>query len=141
MLMKINEVKSYTFSEFREIQENKQIKTNNEVAIASKVLDHIKRNKRMYTRLVLTTALMIHFNMNFVFAGNISNSLDSTFGQLITLLKQFAKWGCLGLGLKKTIEEMLAGANFKQASTAGIQYWLAYIFIQFYPKLFDMINL
>ena len=37
--MKINEVKSYTFSEFREIQENKQIKTNNEVAIASKVLD------------------------------------------------------------------------------------------------------
>ena len=141
MLMKINEVKSYTFSEFREIQENKQIKTNNEVAIASKVLDHIKRNKRMYTRLVLTTALMLHFNMNFVFAGNISNSLDSTFGQLITLLKQFAKWGCLGLGLKKTIEEMLAGANFKQASTAGIQYWLAYIFIQFYPKLFDMINL
>ena len=141
MLMKINEVKSYTFSEFREIQENKQIKSNNEVAIASKVLDHIKKNKRMYARLVLTTALMLHFNMNFVFAGNISNSLDSTFGQLITLLKQFAKWGCLGLGLKKTIEEMLAGANFKQASTAGIQYWLAYIFIQFYPKLFDMINL
>ena len=141
MLMKINEVKSYTFSEFREIQENKQIKSNNEVAIASKVLDHIKKNKRMYARLVLTTALMIHFNMNFVFASNISNSLDATFGQLIALLTQFAKWGCLGLGLKKTIEEMLAGANFKQASTAGIQYWLAYIFIQFYPKLFDMINL
>lgn len=141
MLMKISEVKTYTFNEFREIQENKQIKTNNEVAIASKVLDHIKKNKRIYSRLVLTTALMLHFNMNFVFAGNISNSLDSTFGQLITLLKQFAKWGCLGLGLKKTIEEMLAGANFKQASTAGIQYWLAYIFIQFYPKLFDMINL
>ena len=141
MLMKINEVKSYTFSEFREIQENKQIKSNNEVAIASKVLDHIKKNKIMYSRLVLTTALILHFNMNFVFAGNISNSLDAAFGQLITLLMQFAKWGCLGLGLKKTIEEMLAGANFKQASTAGIQYWLAYIFIQFYPKLFDMINL
>ena len=141
MLIKINEVKTYTFSEFKEIQENKAIKVSNEVAIASKVLDHIKKNKRMYCRLVLTTALMLHFNMNFVFAGNISNSLDSTFSQLITLLKQFAKWGCLGLGLKKTIEEMLAGANFKQASTAGIQYWLAYIFIQFYPKLFDMINL
>ena len=141
MLMKINEVKSYTFSEFKEIQENKAIKVSNEVTIASKVLDHIKKNKRMYCRLVLTTALMIHFNMNFVFASNISNSLDAAFGQLITLLMQFAQWGCLGLGLKKTIEEMLAGANFKQASTAGIQYWLAYIFIQFYPKLFDMINL
>ena len=141
MLIKINEVKTYTFSEFKEIQENKAIKVSNEVTIASKVLDHIKKNKRIYSRLVLTTALMLHFNMNFVFAGNISNSLDSTFGLLVELLMQFAKWGCLGLGLKKTIEEMLAGANFKQASTAGIQYWLAYIFIQFYPKLFDMINL
>jgi hypothetical protein len=126
--------KSYTFAEYRAL-------TNKEYSFVEKAIDHIKRNKKLYSRLVLTTALMIHFNMNFVFASNISNSLDATFGQLISLLTDFAKWGCLGLGLKKTIEEMLAGANFKQASTSGIQYWLAYIFIQFYPKLFDMIRL
>ena len=131
MLLNKYRVKTYKFNEFRK----------EELTVTEEILSQIKKNKIMYARLVLTTALMLHFNMNFVFAGNISNSLDSTFGQLITLLKQFAKWGCLGLGLKKTIEEMLAGANFKQASTAGIQYWLAYIFIQFYPKLFDMINL
>ena len=131
MLLNKYRVKTYKFNEFRK----------EELTVTEEILSQIKKNKIMYARLVLTTALMLHFNMNFVFASNISNSLDSTFGQLITLLKQFAKWGCLGLGLKKTIEEMLAGANFKQASTAGIQYWLAYIFIQFYPKLFDMINL
>ena len=126
--------KSYKFAEYRALSQE-------DYSLAEKMLEHIKNNKIMYTRLVLITALLLHFNMNFVFASNISNSLDATFGQLIALLTQFAKWGCLGLGLKKTIEEMLAGANFKQASTAGIQYWLAYIFIQFYPKLFDMINL
>lgn len=115
--------------------------SNKEISFASKALDHIKKNKYMYARLVVTTALMLHFNLNFVFADNVGVSLDATFGQLIALLMDFAKWGCLGLGLKKTIEEMLAGANFKQASTSGIQYWLAYIFIQFYPRLFDMIRL
>ena len=67
--------------------------------------------------------------------------MDSAFNEIIGLIKDFGKYGCLGLGLKKTIEEMLAGASFKQASTAGIQYWLCYLFIQFYPKLFDMIRL
>ena len=124
----------YTYAEYRDL-------TNKEYSFVEKAIDHIKRNKRLYARLVLTTALMIHFNMNFVFASNMSSSLDSACSQLINLLMGFAKWGCLGLGLKKTIEEMLAGASFKQASTAGIQYWLAYIFIQFYPKLFDMIRL
>lgn len=122
-----------------EIIKNKY--SNKEINFASKVLDHIKSNKYMYARLVVTTALMLHFNLNFVFASGVDASLDATFGQLIALLIDFAKWGCLGLGLKKTIEEMLAGANFKQASTSGIQYWLAYIFIQFYPRLFDMIKL
>ena len=131
MLLNKYRVKTYKFNEFRK----------EELTVTEEILSQIKKNKIMYARLVLTTALMLHFNINFVFAGNISNSLDSTFGLLVELLMQFAKWGCLGLGLKKTIEEMLAGANFKQASTAGIQYWLAYIFIQFYPKLFDMINL
>lgn len=95
----------------------------------------------MYTRLILVTALLLHFNINFVFANEVGTSLDATFNQLIELLKDFAKWGCLGMGLKKLVEEMLSGANFKQASVAGMQYWLCYIFIQFYPKLFDMIKM
>lgn len=128
-------IKIYSFCEFRTQY------TSKDITLVKRVIDYLKNNKIMYTRLIVITALMLHFNINFVFANEIGASLDATFSQLIALLMQFAKWGCLGLGLKKTIEEMLAGANFKQASTAGIQYWLAYIFIQFYPKLFDMINI
>ena len=125
--------KTYSFAEYRAL-------SNKEYSFLEKAIDHIKRNKKMYKRLVVITAILINNNLAIYAESGISGALDSAFGQLISLLMDLAKWGCLGLGLKKTIEEMLAGANFKQASTAGIQYWLAYIFIQFYPKLFDMIK-
>lgn len=126
--------KSYTFAEYRAL-------TSSEYSFLEKAIDHIKRNKKMYKRLVVITAILINNNIYICQASGIGTSLDATFNQLVGMLLDLAKWGCLGLGLKKTIEEMLAGASFKQASTAGIQYWLAYIFIQFYPKLFDMIKL
>lgn len=141
MLMRINEVKIYSFKEFREIEENRKIKDVKTIDFVEKAIEHIKINKTMYTRLVFVTAITLHLNTKFVFANNIESSLDSTFTQLIELLKDFAKWGCLGMGLKRLIEEMLAGGSFKQASSAGVQYWLCYLFIQFYPKLFDMIKL
>ena len=126
--------KTYSFAEYRAL-------SNKEYSFLEKAIDHIKRNKKMYKRLVIITAILINNNLAIYAESGIGTALDSAFGQLINLLMDLAKWGCLGLGLKKTIEEMLTVANFKQASTAGIQYWLAYIFIQFYPKLFDMIRL
>ena len=126
--------KTYSFSEFRNL-------SNEEYKFIERAIDHVKKNKKMYGRLVVITAVLLHCNMNFVFADSIDASLDATFSQLITLLKDFAKWGCLGMGLKRLVEEMLAGGSFKQASVAGVQYWLIYLFIQFYPRLFDMIKL
>lgn len=131
MLLNRCTIKTYKFGEFGK----------EDLAILEKMINYIKKNKVMYARLVITVALLLHYNMNFVFANGVEASLDATFGQLINLLKDFAKWGCLGMGLKRLVEEMLSGANFKQASMAGIQYWMCYIFIQFYPKLFDMIKL
>ncbi|MGL5715065.1 MAG: hypothetical protein ACRCX2_18760 [Paraclostridium sp.] len=127
----------------REFKMNERVAcdfTVEDMSLVEKVIDHIKTKKVMYARLVVMTALMIHFNMNFAFANDIAISLDDTFGQIIDLIKEAAKWGCLGMGLKVMAEEMLSGANFKQASVAGVQYWLCYIFIQFYPQLFNMIK-
>lgn len=128
-------IRTYSFYDFRAQY------TSEDITLVNRIISHIQNNKIMYTRLILVTALLLHFNINFVFANEVGTSLDATFNQLIELLKDFAKWGCLGMGLKKLVEEMLSGANFKQASVAGMQYWLCYIFIQFYPKLFDMIKM
>lgn len=124
------------------VSENLRLaRIDNDIKFASIVLDHIKKNKGMYLRLVLITAFMLHYNINYVFADNIESSVTSTFSQLIELLKDFAKWGCLGMGLKRLIEETLSGASFKQASVAGLQFWLIYIMIMLYPMLYDMIKL
>ena len=128
-------IRTYSFYDFRTQY------TSEDITLVNRIISHIQNNKIMYTRLILVTALLLHFNINFVFANEVGTSLDATFNQLIELLKDFAKWGCLGMGLKKLVEEMLSGANFKQASVAGMQYWLCYIFIQFYAKLFDMIKM
>lgn len=128
-------IRTYSFYDFRTQY------TSEDITLVNRIISHIQNNKIMYTRLILVTALLLHFNINFVFANEVGTSLDATFNQLIELLKDFAKWGCLGMGLKKLVEEMLSGANFKQASVAGMQCWLCYIFIQFYPKLFDMIKM
>ena len=128
-------IRTYSFYNFRTQY------TSEDITLVNRIISHIQNNKIMYTRLILVTALLLHFNITFVFANEVGTSLDATFNQLIELLKDFAKWGCLGMGLKKLVEEMLSGANFKQASVAGMQYWLCYIFIQFYPKLFDMIKM
>ena len=128
-------IRTYSFYDFRTQY------TSEDITLVNRIISHIQNNKIRYTRLILVTALLLHFNINFVFANEVGTSLDATFNQLIELLKDFAKWGCLGMGLKKLVEEMLSGANFKQASVAGMQYWLCYIFIQFYPTLFDMIKM
>lgn len=133
-------INGYTVNENLKINRfNKEELTS--IKLASHILNHIKKNKGIYIRLVLITAFILHFNINFIYADSLSASLDATFEQLIVLLNGVARWGCLGMGLKKLIEEMLSGASFKQASVAGMQYWLCYIFIQFYPRLFDMIKM
>ena len=111
-------IRTYSFYDFRTQY------TSEDITLVNRIISHIQNNKIMYTRLILVTALLLHFNINFVFANEVGTSLDATFNQLIELLKDFAKWGCLGMGLKKLVEEMLSGANFKQASVAGMQYWL-----------------
>ena len=138
MLFTINKEETFSISEFKEIQANKEL-VKEELELVEMVINHVKRNKEFYTRVGITTASILSYNTTLTFASSLG--MDNSFNEIIGLIKNFGKYGCLGLGLKKTIEEMLAGASFKQASTAGIQYWLCYLFIQFYPKLFDMIRL
>lgn len=136
MLDRFHKTKTYTFSEFRILIEEGDTYDYN---LVEKFLGHVKKNKAMYLRLVFLSAIIINKNMNPVFAST-GAGLETTFEELKDLLMMFAKWSCLGLGIKRVVEEMLSGANFKQASTAGIQYWLTYIFIQVYPKLYDRVK-
>ncbi len=131
MLLNRYRVESYTLKEFREKYSSKDI------TLVERLIDNIKNNKTMYARLVFITALMLHFNIN-VYANTLEASLDSVGNQLIEMLSSVAKWACIGMGVKNMSATLLNGGNLKRASTEGIQYLLGYLFIEFYPQLFDL---
>lgn len=122
----INMYKSYTFTEYNKILEQ----------------DHInirKFNNIEYKKIILLASLCIHNNL-FIYAASEAD-ISNVAAQILSLLMVFAKYGCMCMGIKSIIENALQGADFKQATTSGLQYFLIYILLSFYPKLFTMIKL
>ena len=134
MLLNRYRVKSYTLKEFRKEH------TSEDITLVERLIDNIKNNKIMYTRLVFITSLLLHFNINFVFSNDFSTSLDAAGMQILELLMAFAKWGCIGFGVKDMIVTVLNGGNVKNAINNGLIYILAYVFISLYPQLFDLFS-
>ena len=125
-------VKYYTFSEFLHLEEE-------DLNMIEKFLDHIKRNKVVYSRLVLLVALLMK-NYNIIYAESFEVSLYNSAKQIIDMLLVLAKYSFLGLGLKEIISTMIAGGSFKDATTSGMQYLLTYVLIKLYPSLFNMFS-
>lgn len=134
MLLNKYKVKTYTFGEF-----SKEF-SKDEITLVGMIIDNIKENKLMYARLVLMTALLLHFNMNFVFANDFGASLDAAGMQILNLLMALAKWACIGMGVKDMVVTVLNGGNVKHAINNGLIYILAYVFISLYPQLFDLFS-
>lgn len=125
-------VKYYTFSEFLHLEEEN-------LNMIEKFLDHVKRNKVVYSRLVLLVALLMK-NNNIIYAESFEVSLNNSAKQIIDMLLVLAKYSFLGLGLKEIISTMIAGGSFKDATTSGMQYLLTYVLIKLYPSLFNMFS-
>lgn len=125
-------VKYYSISEFLHLEEE-------DLNIIEKLLDHIKRNKVVYSRLVLLVALLMK-NNNIIYAESFEVSLNNSAKQIIDMLLVLAKYSFLGLGLKEIISTMIAGGSFKDATTSGMQYLLTYVLIKLYPSLFNMFS-
>ena len=70
-------IRTYSFYDFRTQY------TSEDITLVNRIISHIQNNKIMYTRLILVTALLLHFNINFVFANEVGTSLDATINQLI----------------------------------------------------------
>ncbi|MEG0181645.1 MAG: hypothetical protein RR657_07100 [Peptostreptococcaceae bacterium] len=130
-------INGYTVSEHIQLKRNY---SDADISLVEKMIEHIKTNKVMYSKLVLMTALLLHYNVNFVFASDFATSLDSVGYQIVGMLMGFAKWSCIAMGTKNMVTTMIDGGNMKQAMTEGIQYWIGFLFIQFYPQLFDLFS-
>ena len=121
--------RTYTFSEYKELQELNKI---------DRILGEIKKNKKMYSKLVLTLALVL--NNHEVYAVGLESNLGGVATELISMILIFGRYGCLGMGIKAMIENMLQGANIKEATSEGLQYFIFFIVLNLYPTLFSMIK-
>ena len=144
ILVNGNTVKEMVFEkvvkvrEFKKVELVKEISFNNkEIGIANKVIEHIKRNKLAYARLVLITAIMLHFDI-VIYANGFEASLDRVGNQILNMLMSFAKWGCLAMGIKDMVTTLINGGNMKNSINSGLMYLLGYVFISIYPQLFSM---
>ena len=136
----ISELMVEKVREFRKVERIECDFTYEDMTIVEKALDHIKRNKGLYMKLVIFSAKLLNYNMTFIYAGSFGSSLNQVGNTIVGMLLDVAKWGCIGMGLRNMIITLINGGNIKQAMTEGIQYWMGYLFIQFYPQLFDLFS-
>lgn len=125
-------MKSYSFKEYTLISEN-------DCTLIEKFLNNLKMNKKEYKRIIVLIAIFMNKNL-ISYCITTETEISNVATQILSLLMVFAKYGCMCMGIKSIIENALQGADFKQATTSGIQYFLIYILLSFYPKLFSMIR-
>ena len=123
-------METYTISEFLH-------KDKYDINAIDKFIGNLKKNKKEYARLVFLLAISIPKP---IFAQNNDMGLGDVAYEIIHMVLVFAKYGCLGKGILCMTNEMLAGANLKEASSAGLQYFIFYIILNIYPRLFSMVK-
>lgn len=130
MLFKKYCTESYTVSEFMQLD-------NKDLNVIDKFIGNLKKNKKEYARLVFLLAITVPKNS---FAATNDMGLGNVAYEIIHMILIFAKYGCLGKGIICMTNEMLQGANLKEAFSEGIQYFIFYIVLNLYPRIFDMIK-
>lgn len=116
--------------------------TMEEIRLFDKALAHIKKNKSMYLKLVILLALTLDRSALTSFAATASfdKNLTIIWDKIKVLLFSAAKFSCMGLGIKEMAICFIDGGNIKEASYAGMNYWLGYIFLQLYPSLYTLVE-
>ena len=123
-------METYTISEFLH-------KDELDLNAMDKFLGNLKKNKKDYAKLVFILAVSIPKSS---YAVTNDMGLGDVAWEIVHMIMVFGKYGCLGKGMLCMCQEMLQGANLKQAFGEGIQYFIFYIILNLYPRIFDMIK-
>ena len=123
-------METYTISEFLH-------KDELDLNVMDKFLGNLKKNKKEYAKLVFILAVSIPKSS---YAVTNDMGLGDVAWEIVHMIMVFGKYGCLGKGMLCMCQEMLQGANLKQAFGEGIQYFIFYIILNLYPRIFDMIK-
>lgn len=121
--------KTYTFAEYRQMQELNNL---------DRFIGHLKKHKTEYAKLVFLLAIYTPKSC-FALTANEAD-MSNIANEIIQMGMLFAKYGCMIKGLMNMTNEMLEGANLKEAMGEGVGYFVFYLILNFYPKVFAILK-
>ena len=115
---------------------------NKQIIMFDKILGHFKRNKKVYLRIVFVLAITLDRATLIACADSATfiSKLNELWDRISGLLFAVGKFSCMGIGIKEMVVCLIDGGNMKEASYAGMKYWLGFIFLQIYPGLYDLVE-
>ena len=115
---------------------------NKQIMMFDKILDNLKRNKKVYLRIAFVLAITLDRATLVACADSAEfvGKLNALWDRISGLLFAVGKFSCMGMGIKEMVICLIDGGNMKEASYAGMKYWLGFIFLQIYPGLYDLVE-
>ena len=122
------------------IEDNTDISISRKFSILDKAIEHLKRNKKMYFRLVVSIALMIHCGA--IDASALTPNLtdiDKVGEQLLALMRKIGYWIFMILCGKDVIAKCMQGRRQEIGSVVAL-YLISFGTLYFLPWAFDLIQ-
>jgi len=135
MLLKKYKVESYTFTEFKLMQDKELMK---ELDLLDQAIGHIKRNKKKYMALVLLIALTFDLSTITAFANDFSK-LDKAGMTMLELMRRVGYWVGIILCSKDVIKQCMRG-HMENIGSIVAMYGLGFGVLYFLPWMFDIIK-
>ena len=130
---------TYTFEEFRNLELKKEINR------VENLLNHIKKNKRLYRKLVLIVCMMLmsgYLNPVSAYVADVNaaiSKLDKLGNQLLKLVRTVGYWVVLLITSKDCIAQAINGDK-KGVGGAVTKGLMIMAVIYFLPELFSMME-
>lgn len=121
----------YTIKEFLALSHEE------EISKLDKAIGHIKRNKKMYRKLVFVTACLLTSNTMPIFA---TSSFDAAGMELFDIVVGVAKWIFIAKGGWEIIQKMSTGADVGDISGIVAKYGMGYGSIIMLPRIMNILS-
>lgn len=137
--MTFAKTRCYTFHEFKNMD---LIKEMNKL---DNILNHVKKHRRLYTKLVMIVAMMLisgYINPSYAMVADVDQAIrkiDNLGRQLLKLTRVIAYWAVLLITSKDCIKEALSGDK-KRVGNVVVKGVMIMAVIYFLPELFSMME-
>lgn len=134
MLLRKYKIETYTFQEYF----NKDMREK--IRLADKMIEHIKRNKTHYKRLIFLVALLLINDTKLIFASDMNlSAIDSLGNKMLDVVRVVGYWYSIIMCCVESIKSAMSGTT-NNITSIIFKYSMLFGTFYFVPAIFDMIK-